>query len=214
MNISTNRSAKTRIWFGCGGIKILLAITQCWVIIQNMNMKTDNVELVGKHAFEVAGLGKAPFRFVGMQENAQRLPDGTTRAAGCCQYCYTGIRYECVVQSADGKRFVVGSDCIRKVDEAGLYKAYKQSREFRDHQRQLRQAKAAKVREQVNELMGQLSEKLAAMPHPMGHVDRQTNVPLTALDWARWNCSHLGDSSMKWFLGCLQRINAGQPALL
>lgn len=66
------------------------------------------------HPFENAGLGQAPFRCVGMVENIFMLPDGGSKAGGFCDYCYTGIRYEFQIESADQKKFKVGCDCVRK----------------------------------------------------------------------------------------------------
>jgi len=87
------------------------------------------------HAFTLAGLGEAPFRFVGINENLFRAGD-IVKAGGCCNFCSTGIRYECIIVSADGINSVVGTDCIRKVGDKGLVKAVnalknKQAREKR-----------------------------------------------------------------------------------
>jgi hypothetical protein len=71
------------------------------------------------HPFEKAGLGKAPFRFVGMEEKVITHPDGTTQAGGSCQYCSTGIRYLFNIKSADGHTFHVGSDCVAKTHAKG-----------------------------------------------------------------------------------------------
>jgi hypothetical protein len=62
------------------------------------------------HPFEQAGLGKAPFRYLGSDE--KRTKSG--QPAGTCDYCYRGILTCCVIGSADGKSFVVGCDCVRK----------------------------------------------------------------------------------------------------
>lgn len=70
------------------------------------------------HPFEQAGLGLAPFHFIGMSENAIQLPGGSSRAGGCCDYCYTGIRYEYHIKSYDGKTSKVGCDCILKLERA------------------------------------------------------------------------------------------------
>ena len=78
-------------------------------------MKTDNLENVGKHKFELAGLGLAPFRFIGANEKRITYPDGSSKAGSSCDYCATGIALECWVESADGKRFKVGCNCIEKV---------------------------------------------------------------------------------------------------
>lgn len=91
-----------------------------------MALKTDNLNEVGLHVFEKVGLGKAPFRFVDFHESKfQACPDAPVQAGASCDYCGTGIMYVCVIESADGKRFKVGSDCVSKVDDAGLLKAYK-----------------------------------------------------------------------------------------
>jgi hypothetical protein len=73
--------------------------------------------ITGTHPFEEAGLGKAPFR---LRAVVERRCDGVTvgyagQPAGCCKYCYQGIAICCVIESADGKLFDVGSDCVRKV---------------------------------------------------------------------------------------------------
>lgn len=168
-------------------------------------MKTDVVENIGKHAFEVAGLGLAPFRFVGMSENVINYPDGSSKAGGSCAFCETGIRFECGVRSADGKLFVVGCDCIRKVNDAGLLKAYKSSPEFRKHQAQLRAAKAQAVFVELDAFIQANSERLAALPHPGGFVDRQSGKPLSFLDWANWMKNACGAKGRAQVLARLKR---------
>lgn len=69
------------------------------------------------HPFEAAGLGKAPFRFLGLTENAIKVGDHI-QPGGTCDFCGTGIKYECRIGSADGRRFVVGTDCVMKLDRA------------------------------------------------------------------------------------------------
>lgn len=69
------------------------------------------------HAFEVAGLGKAPFRYVGCRKNVfVACPGAPPKAGGTCDYCSQGIMYECVIKSSDGKTFVVGCDCVRRTN--------------------------------------------------------------------------------------------------
>lgn len=83
-----------------------------------------------QHVFETAGLGLAPFRCVGMHITVGplNLPDGTQVGApgqpmGHCDYCGTGILYNFDIVSADGKAFIVGSDCVYKTGDTGLRKA-------------------------------------------------------------------------------------------
>jgi hypothetical protein len=149
------------------------------------------------HKFQAAGLGKAPFKFVGIKENVARYPDGTTKAGGTCDYCSTGIRFEFWCESADKKKFKVGCDCISKVGDEGLKKAYKSSPAFRQHQRKLREKKAANVREEVKALMTEENRaKLALLPHRSGFTDRRTGQPLTALDDVTWRIQHSGNAGM------------------
>lgn len=88
------------------------------------------------HKFEEAGLGKAPFRVVGVEILRGPLPilDPKTgqhtggysgspgQPMGCCRYCYTGIAECWWVESADGKRFMVGNVCVGKTGDRGLKK--------------------------------------------------------------------------------------------
>jgi len=87
------------------------------------------------HVFEEAGLGKAPFRFlsvqdssVGVNENGMvRIAsksgvDTWTKPGGSCDFCGTYIVHFCWIKSADGKEFKVGSDCVRKTGDQGLKK--------------------------------------------------------------------------------------------
>ena len=89
------------------------------------------------HRFEIAGLGKAPFRFVGIvslpsPELAGQNPDAFNAALraipagiGCvtCAFCGVALVHNAIVQDATGKRFVVGTDCVSKVGDAGLVNA-------------------------------------------------------------------------------------------
>lgn len=77
------------------------------------------------HKFTLTGLGEAPFRFLGVSENAFRNADGTTRAGGTCDHCGTCIRWEFRIRSADGVKSKVGSDCIMKAGDRGLINAAK-----------------------------------------------------------------------------------------
>lgn len=94
------------------------------------------------HCFEKSGLGKAPFRCVGLfslpsPSLAERNPDAFNnalrelpRGVGCgsCQYCGTAIMHNFLIQSADGMRFVVGSDCVARTGDAGLVKQVRAER--------------------------------------------------------------------------------------
>lgn len=60
------------------------------------------------HAFEQAGLGKGPF---------ECLEIDFVSEGEACQLCGTKIKYRHWVDSADGKRFFIGSECMKKNDQ-------------------------------------------------------------------------------------------------
>lgn len=80
------------------------------------------------HPFQNSGLGQAPFRYIGF--NVKEGPisweqDGVTFSSGSpgqpmgtCDHCGTPIKDCFEVQSADGKRSIVGSSCISKLHRA------------------------------------------------------------------------------------------------
>lgn len=82
-------------------------------------METTVTYLDAIHPFERAGLGKAPFRFIGVSEKVYMAhPGAPLQPAGTCDYCGNGIRYCFGVASADGRKFIVGCDCVYKLNKA------------------------------------------------------------------------------------------------
>lgn len=88
------------------------------------------------HRFEAAGLGKAPFRFLGaeerrgpikfLDESGVMLEVGAPgQPMGTCDYCGQGIAICCKIRSADGREFIVGTDCVRKTGDAGMLRGVK-----------------------------------------------------------------------------------------
>lgn len=94
------------------------------------------------HVFEKAGLGRAPFRCVGVAS----IPSSSLAASnsdayrnamaslpqnigvGSCRYCGTCLVHNFIIVSADDRRFVVGCDCVAKTGDAGLAKEVKRAR--------------------------------------------------------------------------------------
>lgn len=86
------------------------------------------------HPFELAGLGLAPFRCVGVAsipspsmaeqnpaayQNAMRdMPRGY--GIGSCAFCGMPLIHNFLINSADGHKFVVGSECVAKTRDKGL----------------------------------------------------------------------------------------------
>lgn len=109
-------------------------------------IKTDDATLVGAHVFTRSGLGAAPFRFLKMFEKTyQAHPDAPRQPGGSCAHCGTAITIHCEIQSADGRKFVVGSTCVEKTGDAGLIRAFRQSPAVRAKARAARAAKDARV---------------------------------------------------------------------
>jgi len=169
--------------------------------------KTDDATLVGVHKFEAAGLGKAPFRYVGIRENVWVSGDGSVRKpGGTCDYCGNGIQWEFHIKSADGRCSKVGCNCIEKVGDEGILKAYRTSPEYRAAQAQKRAAKAAAVTEALKTLLADSNARawLQSSPHPRGFVDRKTGAALTLLDQVEWLFNNSGASGREWLLKALR----------
>lgn len=100
------------------------------VLDERKPVKASNVVF---HPWELAGLGLAPFRFVELAELPPKSlleanPDAynnrmrdlpTEVGLGSCHYCGNGIRFNFIIESFDGKRFAVGSECVRKLNLKG-----------------------------------------------------------------------------------------------
>lgn len=94
------------------------------------------------HCFEKAGLGNAGFRCVGLYSIpspslAEKNPTAYNLAlsemprdlhCGSCAFCGTAIMHNFIIESADDRRFVVGSDCVARTGDAGLIKEVKRER--------------------------------------------------------------------------------------
>lgn len=86
------------------------------------------------HPFEARGLGKAPFKLIGLVELpspslAEHNPDAYNNAlkmlprnipCGTCAHCGLGIKYNYLVESSDGHKHAVGSECVRKTSQKSL----------------------------------------------------------------------------------------------
>lgn len=134
---------------------------------------TDNAAEVGTHVFEKARLGVAPFRFIGCEEKRGpiRLADGTEIGAdgqpmGTCDYCGQGIAICCSILSADGRKFVVGSDCVARTGDAGIIKGYKNSPDVRAMKRAKATLLASRKAAEINALMIEKKEALSAIIIP------------------------------------------------
>lgn len=147
-----------------------------------MTLKTHEDGSTLGHKFERAQLGSAPFKFIGLEEKFIDHGDGTTQAAGTCHYCGTGIRYCFWIESADGRKFYVGSDCVGHLNDTKLVAVVMSAerrrkndlaRDRREAKRRLQaEADAREVESRLPEYAAAL-EALAAFPHPTPYFAAQ-----------------------------------------
>lgn len=154
------------------------------------------------HVFELVGLGKAPFRFVGfwqmpskgMQESnptayqaalAEHPHPTNGMGIGSCHYCGTPIATHCLIESADGQRFFVGSDCVQKTGDAGLAAGLRKMK--RDANRERNEAKRRALTPTLSALVNENADLLVSLPHPNSYFARQGR---TWKDYADWMVQH------------------------
>jgi hypothetical protein len=159
------------------------------------------------HPFERRGLGKAPFKFIGMKH--QEIAYGgavigaiggvavITKPGGTCDACGTYIVDMYRIQSADGKISVVGCDCILKLarEDNRLVSDVAKAKKENDRKKNLarKNAQLAKDRLRINAAMDLLDSsepvrvKLRAMPHPKF-------AGSNALDYVYWMRENAGNS--------------------
>lgn len=142
------------------------------------------------HPFEASGLGLAPFRLVSVTRSGMRG----------CAHCGTGIAVHCLIESRDGKRFVVGSTCVSKtsmaVDTSLALDVRKALAELKYQEREakaapIREARAARVRAARQELEGD-ADLFSAEPHPNAYFARQG---LKLRDWMLWQLRFAGEKT-------------------
>jgi hypothetical protein len=166
---------------------------------ENKTMCT-KVDLTGiVHPFEVAGLGKAPFRFSHVTENVFSTGGlfAVTKAGGTCDFCGTGIRYEYWIKSHDGQTFKVGCDCVARLQSADNRLIGEVERAKRILDKQIRDAKKKEKTEKgyarvyaAYERLPEVSGKLAIIPHPCGFDGK------TMLDYVQWMRNNAGLSGL------------------
>jgi hypothetical protein len=101
------------------------------------------------HVFEAAGLGKAPFRLVGLfsippKSLLEANPDAYNNqmrqaprdvGVGTCHFCSTAIMANFIIQSHDKKKSAVGCDCVQKTGDKGLVDAVKLAQKKADREK-------------------------------------------------------------------------------
>lgn len=143
------------------------------------------------HAFERAGLGKAPFRFTGVRKNLFVIPGcpDATKPGSSCDLCGTPMTYEFWISSSDGKSFKVGSECVAKTGDAGLRRVVdtKVAQMKRESTHKSQDERAARAVSLLSDEQSRTA--LSSLPHPNAFIASKGR---TLLDWAEWNMSHAG----------------------
>jgi hypothetical protein len=152
------------------------------------------------HVFEQAGLGQAPYRYLRCTENLWVSGDGSVRkAGGSCDYCGAGILLEFWLESADGRKFKVGCDCILKADSDKALRVAVET-EIQKRKREQRHARAeAKRQKDVARIQAarlrlpDVADAFKSQPHPMA-ASGPFFASKTLLDWAEWMLANAGVS--------------------
>ena len=155
-----------------------------------VNAKLTGKETSSVHRFELAGLGKGPFRFTGKvtEKIYQSCQGAPVQPGSNCDYCGTSIKFEFWCSSACGKEFKVGCDCIHKSGDRGLIQQISAA------ERKLRDVKNAAAKERKNarlvarvaaakELLPTVAGTLASKPHPSKWFADEGR---TLLDYVKW----------------------------
>jgi len=163
-----------------------------------------------QHVFERAGLGRAPFRFIGCVRKVGPIDLGNGmfvgapgQPMGACKYCGQGIAECCLIEDADGKTFEVGNVCVRKTGDAGLRKAV---------EAHARRARAASADARILRALDALAEPevkaaLAARPHPQPWGAAKG---LTLADWADWMFRNAGRTGRVKVARAIEAIARGE----
>lgn len=159
------------------------------------------------HPWEERGLGKAPFRWLGVTRRVGPIrianADGTEtligaegQPMGCCSYCGNGIAECHEIKSADGKKFIVGCDCVRRVEHPGspVYsKAVRAAKDLANEKVRARSAvKAATSAARVVDLLATLEPRLRAEPSAYAWKAEKGETRYDDFEWLANQCGHAG----------------------
>lgn len=147
------------------------------------------------HAFERAGLGLAPYTFVGLEKRTYQACYGApTQPGASCMFCATGIVYLFWLRSADGKKFFVGSDCIQKSGDAGLQRVIDPY--VKAHEKEIREEREnfyiGEFAKYVTETNYFATPALLNTPHPSRYY---ASLGRTLGDYQKFCYDHSGKSA-------------------
>lgn len=160
------------------------------------------------HPWEDAGLGLAPFKCLGVEHRVGpiRYAEGGVmveigspgQPMGTCDFCGQGIADCYMIVSKDGKKFVVGSDCVRRTyQEAETQLPPSVRKAIADNAREKREARAQAKREKLAALLAPLLEQargiLGAQPELLKDKSHPMIPGKTLRDYYEYNLTCAGD---------------------
>lgn len=160
------------------------------------------------HVFERAGLGKAPFSFVGVTvKKYQACPGAPVQPGGTCAYCGNGIMECCIIKDSLGAAFLVGNVCVGKTSDRGLINEAKQA-----INRLKREAKTVKDDARIAAAKSlftsepRIRETLSTYPHPN---DFMAEKGLRRDDYVDWMLQNAGISGQLQAARLIETTAAG-----
>jgi hypothetical protein len=147
-------------------------------------------ETTRQHVWEIAGLGLAPYSYVGhSSDHYQACPGAPVQVGGSCDYCGQGIVEMYRFRSADGRTFKVGSECVKRAGDAGLVKMI--AADVRAHNRAvLHERQDARIAAAVA-LLPSVRDALTSQRHPNEWRAAQGE---TLMGWVEWMLENAGRS--------------------
>lgn len=171
---------------------------------------TTNGTFGAEHPWERAGLGHAPYRFIGASREVYQAVPGDPgcplQPAGSCDFCGQAIWDQVRFESADGKRFKVGHDCAARASEGGK----KMEQWKREHDRKVRadrKARRVAAASTANaELLTRcegLVAQMSALPAPIGAKNHNVYLAARGIVYSIQAGNNPSDRQVAWLDGAL-----------
>lgn len=135
-------------------------------------------------------LGPGPYKFIGVGKiqfsetfGARYIGPECERGAGTCAHCSTAIINIFVIETGEGRRFGVGSDCIAKVGLPEKIMTTVKRAELKLAKAN-RDALGNKKNAELQILIANNQDKFKAMPHPNKYHAEHGK---TYLDWLNYS---------------------------
>ena len=143
-----------------------------------------------KHPFTFT-LGEGPYKYVGfgkisISETQGAVYHGVAMDSGCgtCDHCGHGIMNIYVVETADGKRHGVGSECILKFKNDGDFTNLTDfEREIKQQKRKAGQVNREKQRVKLKQEVEKLVEENKEMLSLINIIGKRTQTARDYCDW-------------------------------